>query len=150
MAEFVGRHNNFVENRTAVQFIPIIKDFVRPRTAITLDEWKSYKQLFRHSYLYFTVTHKYNFVDPETGAHMQIIKSNWWLAKYCNKVQSDIHCYMLDLTCMIFYGDSGITEKTYSSKSLMILLHIGLQNKGNNYSFHRFFIENVQSLLIHN
>lgn len=76
LTELVGRQKVAflvaVENRLAVQLIPIIKDFVCLGTTIISDEWKLYNQLFRHGYQHLAVTHNYTI----SGAHTQRIESN--------------------------------------------------------------------------
>lgn len=49
-----------------------------PRTSILTDEWRTYKgQLSQYGYSQYSVCHKRNFVDPETGAHTQHVECAW-------------------------------------------------------------------------
>ena len=66
--------------------IPIIKSYVHEGTYITTDQWESYESLEINGFPHLTVNHTTNFVNPENGAHTQIIESSWnswknWLQK---------------------------------------------------------------------
>lgn len=65
-----------VENRSASCLIPIISRIVRPGTTIYTDDFKSYSSLgTTNNYMHGVVTHKYHFVDPNTGVHTQHVES---------------------------------------------------------------------------
>ncbi|XP_027132763.1 uncharacterized protein LOC109137708 isoform X1 [Larimichthys crocea] len=67
-----------VKDRSRKTLIGRIVRHVRPKTSVVTDEWRAYKdQLSRHGYYQFSVCHKMNFVDPETGAHTQHIERAW-------------------------------------------------------------------------
>ena len=61
------------------------------------------------------VNHKYNFVDPDTGAHTQNIERLWRSAKERNKKHSGTHRSMLD---------SYISEFLWRQKHKKNHLHI--------------------------
>ncbi|KAF0768981.1 dual specificity protein phosphatase CDC14B-like [Aphis craccivora] len=69
-----------VPNRSADTLIPIIETTLLP---ILL----SYQIAGRH----MQANHKYNFVDPDTGAHTQNIERLWRSTKERNKKHSGIH-----------------------------------------------------------
>ena len=76
----VGRQKNLliaVEDRSAATLLPIINNYVRQGSKIYSNEWKAYQQLTDLGFEHDTVCHKYNFIDPETGAHTQGIGSTW-------------------------------------------------------------------------
>jgi hypothetical protein len=59
-----------VENRSSSVLLPIICSVIRSGTKIHADEWPSYNALSRNpEYEFYTVSHKYNFVCPESGVH---------------------------------------------------------------------------------
>ena len=66
-----------VRDRTARTIIPIIQKWVAPGTTIMTDEFGAYRRLGRLGYKHKTVCHKYNFVNPRTGAHTQTIEGLW-------------------------------------------------------------------------
>ena len=45
------------------------------------DLWKSYDCLQNEGYQHLTVNHSLNFVDPDTGVHMQGTENTWWGVK---------------------------------------------------------------------
>lgn len=72
-----------VENRTAETLCSIIKEWILPGTTIISDCWRSYDTLGEKGFEHLKVNHKYNFVDPETGAHTQNIERTWRDIKDC-------------------------------------------------------------------
>lgn len=65
-----------VPSRDAQTLLPIIFNVVREGSIIHTDEWASYRQLTNSiQYEHRTVSHKYHFVDPETGVHIQNAES---------------------------------------------------------------------------
>lgn len=67
-----------VRDRRRKTLIGHIICHVRPRTSILSDEWRAYKgQLAQYVYDHYSVCHKNNFVDRETGAHTQHIERAW-------------------------------------------------------------------------
>ena len=61
-------------DRSANTLMPIIQEKIKLETKIISDRWRAYNQIVDSSYKHFTVNHKYNFVDPITGAHTQTIE----------------------------------------------------------------------------
>ena len=55
----------------------LIQKHVKQGSIIRTDSWKSYSSLSELGYVYETVNHTENFVDPITGVHTQTIESNW-------------------------------------------------------------------------
>lgn len=69
---------SLVDKRDTARLYPIIKQLIAPGTTIMPDGWKSYALLKDDpDYQHFTVMHKYNFGDPETGAHTRKIERVW-------------------------------------------------------------------------
>ena len=66
-----------VEIRNRDTLLTIIKDRILPGTTIISDCWKSYSALESEGFKHLTVNHSYNFVDPDTGAHTNIIERQW-------------------------------------------------------------------------
>lgn len=72
-----------VRDRSRQTLVGHIRRHVRPRTSIVTDEWRAYRgQLQQYHYAQYSVCHKRNFVDPETGAHTQYIERAWQSYKY--------------------------------------------------------------------
>lgn len=59
-------------NRNAATLVAQITNNIAQRTTIFSDAWKSYKtdELVAARFQHFQVSHRYNFVNPETGAHI--------------------------------------------------------------------------------
>ena len=67
-----------VRDRSRQTLTGHIRRHIRPRTPILTDEWRAYKgQLSQYGYSQYSVCHKRNFVDPDTGAHTQHIERAW-------------------------------------------------------------------------
>ncbi|KAG0425435.1 hypothetical protein DMUE_6032 [Dictyocoela muelleri] len=65
-----------VTERSSRIMLPIIQRVVRPGSVIHTDEWRAYNGLDSHpEYSHRKITHKYNFVDPNTGVHTQNVES---------------------------------------------------------------------------
>lgn len=77
------------EDRSAATILPIIQKYVNPGSTIISDEWRAYRQIINlpGRFNHLTVNHRYNFVDPVTGAHTQGIESTWRSCKQRNKVE---------------------------------------------------------------
>lgn len=74
-----------VPNRTSRTLISIIERVVRPGSFIYSDEWPSYNSLKQNNNFEFgSVCHKYNFVNPTNGVHIQNAES------YNNKIKMRI------------------------------------------------------------
>lgn len=56
-----------VPERTKETLINVIKEWIMPGTIIISDCWKAYKCLENEDFKHYTVNHKLNFVDPDTG-----------------------------------------------------------------------------------
>lgn len=79
-----------VEKRNAKTLLPIIESVCLPETIIHTDEWKAYNRLVSLGYSHQSVCHKYNFVNPATGAHTQHVESLWSCVKYQIKIMRGI------------------------------------------------------------
>ncbi|KAG0442085.1 hypothetical protein DMUE_0554 [Dictyocoela muelleri] len=56
--------------RNAETLLPIINRVIMSGSIIHTDEWKAYNDLARNeNYTHLKITHKYNFVDPQSGVH---------------------------------------------------------------------------------
>ncbi|KAG0442318.1 hypothetical protein DMUE_0363 [Dictyocoela muelleri] len=65
-----------IQTRYANTLLTVIKSFVFPGSIIHTDEWASYNSLYQeHQYRHEKNTHKFNFVDPETGVHIQSVEA---------------------------------------------------------------------------
>ena len=67
----------YVPDWTKDILIPIIQEIVQPGSIIHSDKWASYRTLGQLVYIYGTVNHKENFVDPDTGVHTIAVKGFW-------------------------------------------------------------------------
>lgn len=67
-----------VDKRDADTLLPIIQRVVQPGSIIHSDQWNVYHRIQERLHLeHGTVNHSVNFVDPETGVHIQTIESCW-------------------------------------------------------------------------
>ena len=72
-----------VERRDRETLLLLIRRYIRPGSIIMSDRWAAYASIhdmglqFEH----YTVNHSENFVDPETGACTNTIKSHWQVLK---------------------------------------------------------------------
>ena len=55
--------------------LPIIRAHILPGTCVMSDMWKAYDCLKDEGYTHLTVNHSLNFVDQDTGAHIQRIEN---------------------------------------------------------------------------
>lgn len=76
-----------VPDRTFETLMGKIKEHIAPGTTIFSDSWRAYitSELHREGFQHLKVNHRYNFVDPVTGAHTQKIERLWGSAKWRNK-----------------------------------------------------------------
>jgi len=74
-----------VPDRSAETLLPIICEKIRAGSTIYSDSWRSYTRLQEEGYDHHVVNHRYNFVDPVTGAHTQNVERLWGSAKWGNK-----------------------------------------------------------------
>ena len=67
-----------VPDRKAETLLKIIFELVLPGTTIIHDSWSSYNKIQNlKGFKSMSVTHNYNFKDPETGAHTNKIEGLW-------------------------------------------------------------------------
>ncbi|KAG0421550.1 hypothetical protein DMUE_6283, partial [Dictyocoela muelleri] len=65
-----------IQARDSNTLLPVIKSVVLPGSIIHTDEWASYNSLSQEQqYRHEKITHKFNFVDPETGVHTQSVEA---------------------------------------------------------------------------
>ena len=70
-----------VQKRDAKTLIPLIKRHCIENSDIHSDEWRAYSKLNKNGFQHFTVNHKENFVNPDTGKHTQLVESLWRVNK---------------------------------------------------------------------
>ncbi|KAG0424852.1 hypothetical protein DMUE_6071 [Dictyocoela muelleri] len=80
----------------------IISKIVEESTIIVTDQAKAYNKLSDIGFKHFTVCHKKNFVDPETGAHTQTIESLWNHFKKKKHLEYGIAKTRLESYCQVF------------------------------------------------
>uniref|UniRef100_A0A0N5BKW6 DDE_Tnp_IS1595 domain-containing protein n=1 Tax=Strongyloides papillosus TaxID=174720 RepID=A0A0N5BKW6_STREA len=87
-----------VPNRGFKTLTSVILERIEEGSTIYSDCWRSYKtsELEAQGFEHFRVNHKYNFVDPESGAHTQTVERMWGSAKWRNKKQRGTDRNMLD------------------------------------------------------
>ena len=68
-----------VPDRKASTLLPLIQEYVAPKSIIHSDCWPSYSGIdsLPEDYFHFTVNHTQNFVDPKTKSHTQNIERMW-------------------------------------------------------------------------
>jgi hypothetical protein len=74
-----------VERRNAEILLPIIRRVCLPGSIIVSDGWRAYPKIQEMGYEYRFVNHRFNHVDPITGAHTQNVESYW--AKQKGKIK---------------------------------------------------------------
>ena len=74
-----------VDARNAQTLLPIIQEYIIPGTTIVSDLWRAYNTIGNIGYNHLTVDHSLNFVDPNTGAHTNLVENMWMRAKRRNK-----------------------------------------------------------------
>ena len=85
-----------VEKRDAATLLPIIRKAVQPVTVIHSDQWRAYNSIQSELNLqHGTVNHSVNYIDPDTGVHIQTIESYWAKAKYRFKKMKGISSHLL-------------------------------------------------------
>ena len=77
---------DFVERKTQLTLIEVIKKRINPGSIILTDCWKAYENLPElvpdRQFVHLTVNHSKHFVDPEIiQVHTQTIKSFWSVLK---------------------------------------------------------------------
>ena len=85
-----------VPNRTRVELMAKIEQYIAPDTTIMSDDWESYRRINEsaNNYTHLTVNHTENYVDPVTGAHTQTIEGFWGNAKAVIKSMHGVHPQM--------------------------------------------------------
>ena len=75
-----------VPDRSAKTLMEKIEKHVKDGTTIFSDSWCAYKsvELEKAGFQHFKVSHKYNFVNPDTGTQTQNIERIWGSAKWRN------------------------------------------------------------------
>ncbi|GFS57297.1 putative transposase-like protein [Trichonephila clavipes] len=66
-----------VHGRTAETLLGLIESWIKPRTTVISDCWKSYERLSERGYYHLTVNHSLEFVDSETSTHTYTIEVTW-------------------------------------------------------------------------
>jgi len=109
-----------VPDRSAATLLPIISDSIRPATT----QWPAYNGIvgipgagFKHA----TVNHSLNFVDPNTGAHMEHIERSWRAAKERNKRHNGTQNYV-GLVHVRIYVASCYSSKPGRFLTLFLLI----------------------------
>lgn len=87
-----------VPDRSAATLTKAISDNIEEGTTIYSDSWRGYKsnELEEAGFEHFKVNHRFNFIDPTTGAHTQTIERLWGSAKWRNKKQRGTARHHLD------------------------------------------------------
>uniref|UniRef100_A0A0N5BLZ0 DDE_Tnp_IS1595 domain-containing protein n=1 Tax=Strongyloides papillosus TaxID=174720 RepID=A0A0N5BLZ0_STREA len=85
-----------VPDRSAKTLMEVLRRRVHEDTLIMSDMWKGYSRVEKNGYEHLQVNHKFNFVDPETGAHTQNIERVWRSVKERNKRQCGTRRSMLE------------------------------------------------------
>lgn len=79
-SKFICRETNTVPDRTTATLFSVIKHCVLPETTVISGMWISYNDITNvtsssRQSEHLTVNHSENFVDPQTSAHIQTVKS---------------------------------------------------------------------------
>lgn len=94
------KHVRFVPvpNRTSRTILAIISRYCAPGSVIHTDEWRGFSALSQYGFVHKMVIHDHYYVDPNTGAHTQVvermlveIKACWRRSRgICRLLQSHI------------------------------------------------------------
>ena len=68
--------NEFVKHATQTRD-NLIEKYIVPGSIIYSDCWKAYEKIDKKTYQHSVVNHSQNFVDPNTGVHIQNIERLW-------------------------------------------------------------------------
>jgi transposase-like protein len=85
-----------VPDRSAATLLPIIQQKIRPGTTVISDCWRAYNAIGDFGLNHRRVNHRYNFLDPLSGAHTQTIERSWRSAKARNERQYGTSREMLE------------------------------------------------------
>ena len=118
-----------VPDRSANTLMPIIQERIKPQTTIISYQWRAYNQIAESGYTHLMVNHRYNFVDPVTGAHTQTIERTWRSAKEGNKRRNGtdrdkIDSYMAEFMWKFRLHDTDPFEAILSDIALFCPLEI--------------------------
>ena len=98
-----------IPNRKRETLLPIIEQHILPGTTIYSDEFTPYHILNDCGLNHVTVNHSHNFVDPDTGAHTNIIEGTWGQVKRKMKrmngtLNDKLRSYLDEFMCKRLYG----------------------------------------------
>jgi len=87
----------------------LITSHIWPRTVIYSDQFTPYIPLNQLGYIHLSVNHSKNFVDPDSGAHINTIKGKWALVKkklmwMHGTLNEYIPSYLDELTRFWYFG----------------------------------------------
>jgi hypothetical protein len=122
-----------VNDRSADTLIELIKKWIRPGTTVITDCWAAYRSLPDEGFTHLRVNHSITFVDEDTGAHTNTIKSTWKHVKAT--LNHTIERWRMNSSLQIICSGRNAGQKAYiHSASLWKLLHpeTGAKLKNNN------------------
>ena len=138
-----------------------IKKHIKQGTTIYSDSWRAYKtkDLEKAGFKHFNVNHKYNFVDPDTGANTQTVERLWdYYYKFkCGRDNEQVprfqcvtrgiavlHVIIWSHTWLSSCGASILPEKTSLKLCWKQLQRPGLQNhKCNSWLLNKIVIKSL-------
>jgi len=91
-----------VQDRTPDTLMTVISDWIEPGTTVISDCSVAYRDLEAHGYTHETVRRTIGFVDQQTGAHINTIKSTWHHAKAYLRAYNRKKDYIYDLAQYMF------------------------------------------------
>jgi transposase-like protein len=119
-----------VPDQSAKTLMHEIKKHIEKGTTIYSDSWRAYKtkELENAGFEHFKVNHKYNFVDPTTGAHTRAVERMWASAKWRNKRHRGTARHHLDSYLESSCDANLLLTPMFLSRCWKQLWLFGLQN----------------------
>lgn len=109
--------------RGAPTLLPIIQHWILPGSIVYTDEWGAYNELTAQCYTHDSVNHSIQFVNPQTGVHINTQEGLWHHAKRqmtgCKNLEDVLIDFMFRRR---FNASSGITQHANAFNAYLTVL----------------------------